>query len=134
MEVGAEPEFQGRGVGQAAVVEAHEAGAGEEDEGEGEVVGPEAQAAHAVVEGEGEGVVVPRGGEGADHDVEGVVVGVRGDVGEEVQGVREVVEVDELGEEVVGLVEVVVEHLGVDLLECGGGGALFEEGEEESFE
>lgn len=81
-----------------------------------------------MVEGEGKRVAVPSGGDGAEHDVEGVVVGVRGDMGEDEGGVGEVFEVYGSGEKVVGFVNGVHHHLGVNLLEGLRGGTLPEQG------
>ena len=53
-----------------------------------------------------------------------------GDLGEEKGGARKVLELYELGEEVVGVIEGVDEQLGVDLFEGGEGLALFQEGED----
>lgn len=120
------PELKDRRMGGQSAAQGLEVGGGDEDEGEGVVVGPLARTDHPEVELEGERVVGVDGGEGADHDVEGVVVGA-GVPGEEEQGVGEVVEEEELGEQVVGLVDAEGEHVGVYLLEAAEGGTSLEE-------
>lgn len=130
MVIGVEPCLADGGVGGLPVIQGLEVGGGEEDEGVGVVVGLGAGFDHPEVVMEGEGGVVPTSGEAADHDVEGEVVGV-GDLGEEEGGVGEIFEVhDELGEEVVGLVDEGGEHVGVDLLEGIQGIASFQEGQD----
>lgn len=100
-----------------------------EEKWEGEVVRGKTQRLHSVIEVKRKWVLVPGGGEAAEHDVESVGIGF-GDLGEEGGGVREVLEVDEFGEEEVGFVDGVDEHLGVDLFELFDGEALFQEVQE----
>lgn len=69
---------------------------------------------------------MPCGGKATDHDVESVVVGFR-DVGEEHGGIGEVFEVNDFGEEEVGFMYGVYEHLGVNLFQLFGGYTVFQE-------
>lgn len=85
---------------------------------------------HGEVELEGEKGGLETSSEGADHYIEGEVIGL-GDLGEEEGGVGLVLELDEFGEEVVGVVEGVGEELGMDLFQGVEGVAMvFEEGED----
>lgn len=96
---------------------------GFEERWEGEWVGENGEGFHegeeveGLLEGWGKGV-------GFDNGVEEDDVGVLG-VGEDASGVREVVEGgaegDEVGEDLVGMVEAMAEEVGVDLGEVGEG-------------
>lgn len=122
-------ELEDGGVGGEAMVQGLEIGGGEEDEGEGIVVRAEAGAEHAEVELEGEREAGVESDKGADDDVEGKVVGAWV-LGKKEEGVGEVAEEEEPGEEVVGLADGTGEHVGVDLFEASEGGALLEQRED----